>query len=64
MLNACGVVLGMERKGKKDKPFFVLHLLDGYQKMEVLGNKEFDFAQGEIAEIPVRVYQEKLYAIQ
>lgn len=64
MLNACGSVLGVERKGKKDKPFFVLHLLDGYQKMEVLGSKEFDFANGELVEVPVRVYQEKLYAVQ
>lgn len=64
MLNAIGTVLGVEKKGKKDKPFFVLHLLDGYTKIEVLGNKTFDFGQGEVVEVPVRVYQDKLYAIQ
>ena len=63
MLNACGTCLGVEKKGKKEKPFFVLHILDGYEKMEVLGNKEFQFGQGELVEVPVRVYQDKLYSV-
>lgn len=61
MLYVKGTALGSEQRGKKDKPYYVLHILDGFEKTEVNSKMDFPYSEGELVEVPVRIFKDKLY---
>lgn len=60
MIYVKGTYLGHEVIGKEKKAN-VIHLLDGFEVHDVISKKSPDFEKGEVVEIPVKLWREKLY---
>jgi hypothetical protein len=58
-----GKVLGVETKGKQDKKFNIIHVLEGYEKNEVLTNRPVEYKKDDAVQIPVRPFKDKLYRV-
>ncbi len=58
-----GKILGVETKGKPDKLFNIIHVLEGFEKSEVITNKPVEFKKDDAVQIAVRPYKDKLYRV-